>query len=143
LYKPHEYKCTTYGDKIWLDLKNSFDPSGFESDLTWFFKKVKLTWTQSDLTQDYTKQEIIRDKVFETRPDLIRTRTTRNLRWPKIRLPEIWPDPNSNDPKPKAHEVKRLKIWPDPNSNDPKFEITRNQSTRNPTQPDFKRFKYN
>jgi hypothetical protein len=101
--------------KMWPDLKNL---SGFESDLIWFFYKVKLIrirsemiWnprlpeirvseTRLDPNPDDPKPEMTRYEMIinPTRPEPETTRNqkdlkpdptqTRNPRWPEIRWPE-------------------------------------------------------
>jgi hypothetical protein len=43
------------GGRIWLDLKNLFDPFRFEINLTWFKKKIKLIWSNSNLIRSEIK----------------------------------------------------------------------------------------
>jgi hypothetical protein len=70
-------KVVTRGGKMWSDLKNSSDSSGFESDPIWFF--IKSNWLEPD----------------PTRPE-----TTWNPRQPDIRVSETRPNSNPDDPKP-------------------------------------------
>jgi hypothetical protein len=100
-----------------------------DPNLTWsdFFKKSN--WPEFDPrwpeTRDKSRSEC-------PKPDLTRTRTTRNSRWPEIRWLETWPDPNP----------RQLETQDDPRSEDLKPDPTQTRTTRIPTRPNFKIFKY-
>jgi hypothetical protein len=64
------------GGRTRLDPRNPSDPSGSESDLTWFFKKVKLIriWSEPDPTRDQMIFNPI--KIYQ------RSEKTQHISWP-------------------------------------------------------------